>query len=461
MNADRDELRKLPSIERVVSEMGPLAPHRSMVRAARRAVDEARRTIERGDHLDAGDIVVRARELIDAALRSRLQPVINATGVLIHTNLGRVPLSDTQLDAVAAVSSGYSNLEYDVVAGRRGSRHEHAADILCEITGAEAALVVNNNAAGVLVALAALCEGREVIVSRGELVEIGGGFRIPDVLRASGARLTEVGTTNRTHLADYEKAIGPDTAAILKVHPSNYRVVGFTASVPATELAATAHGRDLILIHDLGSGLLAADEHEPWIAADIPAPIALEDGADVVTFSGDKLMGGPQAGVIVGRRELVERIRRHPLMRAIRPDKMTLAALEATAAACLAGDHRSLPLWEMALAPEGKLAERAEALRDTLADLAGRGTKIEALASEAVMGGGALPGERLASHAVAVEVPGIGPDELDRRFRGGAPPVIGRIADGRFLLDLRTIDPADDALLADRIRRATAPTSAP
>jgi L-seryl-tRNA(Ser) seleniumtransferase len=454
MSDDRDELRKLPSVDSVVRALGTRAPHRSLVRAARRAIDEARQRARTGDTTDETFIVQRATEILALAGRSRLQPVINATGVLIHTNLGRVPLSDDQLDAVVAVAADYSNLEYDVVAGQRGDRYDHASEILCEVTGAEAALAVNNNAAAVLVTLAALCAGREVIISRGELIEIGGEFRIPEVMAASGARLVEVGTTNRTHLADYERAISPNTAAILKVHPSNYRVLGFTATVAPRDVAAVAHAHDLPLIHDLGSGLLADDLDEAWLGGEVPVQLAVADGADVVTFSGDKLLGGPQAGVIVGRRRLVDRIKRHPLLRALRLDKMTLAALEATAAAYASGTYRDLPLWRMALAPAEELAVRAEAIREASSEVAARGVKVEVVASDAVTGGGSLPGQRLASWALSIDAPDLGVDELDERLRASSPPVIGRISDDRLLLDLRSVDPRDDELLADRIRQA-------
>jgi L-seryl-tRNA(Ser) seleniumtransferase len=455
MSSDRDKLRSLPSVDRVVQQLGPRAPHRTLVRVARRAIEEARRLIYSGETADEHAIVGRAAELVTLTQRSRLQPVINATGVLIHTNLGRVPLSDEQLDAVATVASDYSNLEYDIDRGKRGDRYENATEILCEVTGAEAALVVNNNAAAVLVSLAALCAARDVVISRGELIEIGGEFRIPDVMTSSGARLVEVGTTNRTHLADYQRAISSDTAAILKVHPSNYRVVGFTATVGSRELAALAHQHGLPLIHDLGSGLLVAEQHDPWLAGEVPVQVALGDGADLVTFSGDKLLGGPQAGIIVGRRELVDRIKRHPLMRAIRVDKMTLAALEATVGSYLAGTYRELPFWRMALASSEDLAGRAEALRESLSDVVDGGVKVEAIASDAVTGGGSLPGQRLSSWAVSIEVPDVTANDLDRRLRRGTPPIVGRISDDRLLLDLRSVHPGDDELVADRVRRAT------
>ena len=454
MTEERDPRRTLPSVERVVQALAHDAPHRTKVRAARRAIDEARTSLQQGEMPGEDSVVQRASGVLASVLAARLRPVLNATGVLIHTNLGRVGLSDTQLDAVGAIASGYSNLEYDVEAGERGDRYAHASDVLCEVTGAEAALVVNNNAAAVLVVLAALCTDREVVISRGELIEIGGAFRIPDVLTASGARLVEVGTTNRTHLADYKNAITDGTGAILKVHPSNYRIVGFTRSVHPRELAAVAREAGVPFVHDLGSGLLASQADASWLADEVPVQVALEDGADIVTFSGDKLLGGPQAGVIVGRRELVDRVRRHPLMRALRVDKMTLAALEVTVAAYLDESYRDLPLWRLALAEPDVLESRARALATTLGDLADSGVKVEAVASEARTGGGSLPGQDLASWAVAVESPARSADEMDRALRAVTPPVIGRIADGRLLLDLRSIDPEDDALLGRLLRQA-------
>ena len=454
MSRHRDQLRTLPSVEHVVQRLGPRSPHRNLVTAARRAIAEARAEIEGGAAIDPESVIDRAREVLDLAARSRLQPVVNATGVLIHTNLGRVPLSDRQLDAVTTIASGYSNLEYDLAEGRRGHRYEHASEALTTVTGAEAAVVVNNNAAAVLLSLAALCTGREVIISRGELIEIGGEFRIPDVMATSGARLVEVGTTNRTHLADYERAIGPDTAAILKVHPSNYRVVGFTAEVPARDLARLARGRGVPLIHDLGSGLLSADVEETWLAGEVPVQVALADGADIVTFSGDKLLGGPQAGLIVGRRELVSAIAKHPLMRTLRVDKMTLAAIEATATAYLDGSFRDLPLWRLATTPADELEARAAALVEGLSEVRDRGVKLEALPSDAVVGGGSLPGQKLASWAVSIEAPGVSPDELDSRLRSGSPPVVGRIVDDRMLLDLRAVEPDDDVLIASLLEAA-------
>lgn len=371
-----------------------------------------------------------------------LQPVVNATGVLIHTNLGRVPLGNEQLSAVTRVAGAYSNLEYDLEEGRRGSRYKHATQLLSELTGAEAALIVNNNAAAVLLVLAGLCRDREVIISRGELIEIGGEFRIPDVMEASGARLVEIGTTNRTHLSDYERAIGPHTAAVLKVHPSNYKVVGFTSSVHARELARLARGRGVLLLHDLGSGFIDFPGGPDWTQPEPSVERSLSDGADLVMFSGDKLLGGPQAGVVLGRKELVEKLKKHPLLRALRVDKMTLAALEATLNAYLAGRGAGLPLWQMALRSPDELETTARAIARQIGRTVEMAElKAEAVRSSAVAGGGSLPAAEMPSWAVALTHGELRADELDRKMRAGDPPVVGRIEDDRLLLDLRTVLP--------------------
>jgi L-seryl-tRNA(Ser) seleniumtransferase len=444
----RARLRALPSVDRVMAAL-PRRAHRVAADAARRAIDEARAAVRSSATVPSfDDIVRRAEETIGQHERAALQPVLNATGVLIHTNLGRAPLGRRQLDAVARVSSGYTNLEYDLVAGVRGNRYAHAARSLVRLTGAEAALVVNNNAAAILLVLAALCKDREVIVSRGELIEIGGEFRIPDVVALSGARIVEVGTTNRTHLVDYERAISADTAAILKVHPSNYRVVGFTSSVEGAELARLARARGVLFVHDVGSGLLSELAASLDAGADPPVDVAVGEGADVVTFSGDKLLGGPQAGVVAGRADLVARLARHPLLRALRVDKMTLAALEETARLHLEGLSRDVPLWDMTAQPVEALERRARALADALDEhLASAGLKVEAVASRAVTGGGSMPQEDMGSWAVALRHETIGAAELGRALRKGNPPVVGRIEDGTLLLDLRAVPQAEDESL--------------
>ncbi|MDQ3940413.1 MAG: L-seryl-tRNA(Sec) selenium transferase [Actinomycetota bacterium] len=443
-------LRELPGVDRVIAALGRDVPESVKATAARDAVSRARAAIVAGDAPPSfEEIVSTADGLLDEHRRRLLQGVINATGVLIHTNLGRVPLGERQLAAVTAIASGYSNLEYDLSSGRRGSRYTHARRLLIALTGAESALVVNNNAAAVLVVLAALCERREVIISRGELIEIGGEFRIPEVMSVSGARLLEVGTTNRTHLDDYERAITPETAAILKVHPSNYRIVGFTATVRGSDLARLARGRGVCFIHDLGSGLIEAPADPHWARKEPLVTPAIEEGADVVTFSGDKLLGGPQAGIILGRSELITKIERHPLMRALRVDKMTLAALEATLDAYLRGAHGELPLWALATASSEELEARTRRIANALQELAPEAVKVEATATEAVTGGGSLPGATVPSWAVAVTHPERATEDIARALRTGATPVVARVEDDRLLADLRCVPASqDEALLA-------------
>ena len=373
-----------------------------------------------------------ATELARARTPS-LRRVLNATGVIVHTNLGRAPLADAALEHVREAARGYSNLEYDLTTGSRGSRQDHVASILRRLTGADAALVVNNNAAAVLLALAALAEGREVVVSRGELIEIGDGFRIPDVLARSGARLVEVGTTNRTRAADYERAIGPETAVLLRVHQSNFRVVGFTEQPRVEELAAVARRHELPLVDDLGSGVLTDLTDEP------SARDALAAGANLVCFSGDKLLGGPQAGIVVGRADLVERLRRHPLQRALRADKLTLAALEGTLLAYV-DEPRRIPVLRMLSEPGEAVRSRAE----RLAELVG-GTVEETVAR---VGGGALPLAELPSFACAIE------EQLAAALRTGQPPVVGIVRDGRLLLDCRTLADGELAEVAAAVDAA-------
>jgi L-seryl-tRNA(Ser) seleniumtransferase len=419
-------LRDLPSVDELARQSDdPLA-----VEAARKVVARARQLIRAGDN--PGDLVAQVQAELDTARAPRLRRVINATGVIVHTNLGRAPLAEAALDRVREIARGYSNLEYDVTAGGRGSRQDHVTDILRRLTGGEAALVVNNNAAAVMLALAALAEGREVLVSRGELIEIGDGFRIPDVLERSGARLREVGTTNRTRADDYERAIGPETAVLLRVHQSNFRVVGFTAQASLRELADIARRHDLPLVDDLGSGALVDFGDEPTARASLAA------GADLVCFSGDKLLGGPQAGIIVGRTDLVERLRRHPLQRALRADKLTLAALEGTLALAVDAPDQ-IPVLRM-------LRESPEAVRARAAHLA-KLVSGEVEETVARAGGGSLPLTELPSFACAVE------EELAVRLRAGDPPVIAVVRDGRTLLDCRTLTDGEAEEVAEAVRR--------
>jgi L-seryl-tRNA(Ser) seleniumtransferase len=420
------ELRDLPSVDELAGDgrLAGTAPRPLLVSAARSALARAREELQAG--AEPGDLVERVESELAAARGARLRRAINATGVIVHTNLGRAPLAREALERVSAVAGGYSNLEYDLGEGRRGSRQDHVAPILRRLTGAAAALVVNNNAAAVLLALAALAEGREVLVSRGELIEIGDGFRIPDVLARSGARLREVGTTNRTRATDYDRAIGPETGLLLRVHQSNFRVVGFTEQPRLADLVRVARAHGLPLVDDLGSGALFASSS--LLLGDEPtARESLEAGADLVCFSGDKLLGGPQAGIIVGRAELVERLRRHPLQRALRADKLTLAALEATLVLYLDPElaTREVPVLRMLAEPLETVRARAERLAALV------GGDVEPTVGR--VGGGALPLTELPSFACAVE------EGLAPKLRDTEPPVIGVVRDGRCLLDCRTL----------------------
>ena len=429
------KLRDLPSVDELLrDERLASEPHDLAVAAARAVLDRAREEISAGR--DPGSLVDAILVELAGAREPSLRRVLNATGVLVHTNLGRAPLAPAALARVAEVGGGYSNLEYDLASGERGSRQDHLSSLLRRLTGAEAALVVNNNAAAVLLALAALAEEREVVVSRGELIEIGDGFRIPDVLVRSGARLVEVGTTNRTRAADYEGVIGPDTALLLRVHQSNFRVVGFSERPRLAELAEVARRHGLPLVDDLGSGALTAVGDEPTPAESLRA------GADLVCFSGDKLLGGPQAGIVVGRGDLVERLRRHPLQRAVRADKLTLAALEGTLLLALDPETRDeVPVLRMLHEPLEAVRRRAERLAELV------GGEVEETVAR--VGGGALPLAELPSFACAVE------EMLAVPLRDADRPVVAVVRDGRTLLDCRTladaeIDEVAKAVLAAR-----------
>jgi L-seryl-tRNA(Ser) seleniumtransferase len=452
-------LRALPSVDALLRSpvlVGALAAHdrHAVAQAARATLAAARTAMRAGSALPAiAELQGAVLAHLERAERSALQRVINATGVIVNTNLGRAPLSDAALAAVARAGGGYSNLEYDLAPGARGSRHRLVEDLVRELTGAEAALVVNNNAAAVLAILSALASGREVIISRGELVEIGGGFRVPDVLRQSGARLVEVGTTNRTRLADYAEAVGHETGLILVVHPSNYRIVGFTESPARAELAALARHHHVPLVEDLGSGCLL--ETTRWGLAHAPTPReSLAAGCAVVCFSGDKLLGGPQAGIIVGKRRLLGQIARHPLVRAVRVDKLTLAALGATLAVYRAGTaDRDIPVWRMIALPMDTLRARAEGW---VAHLRAQGIAAEVRPGTSTIGGGSLPGETLPTSLCALRAPdGEGDIGIHTtRLRTGEPPVVARVSRDWLLLDPRTVDLAEDAALLEAVVRA-------
>ena len=446
------DLRVIPSIEQLrqsaaVRTLETRYGREALVDALREAAAALRAEISGGGGAPPGEDAAADRIARDAEARlargfaPSLRAVINATGVVIHTNLGRAPLPGAALARMAALGGGYTNLEYDLGRGDRGSRSVHAEALLARLTGAEAAAVVNNNAAATLLMLAALAAGREVLISRGELVEIGGGFRVPDVMAQSGAILREVGTTNRTRAADYSAAVSERTGLILRVHPSNFRIEGFTERPALDALVALGRQLKVPVAEDLGSGaLVPAAPGEPLVSGSIRA------GADVVCFSGDKLLGGPQAGILVGRRDLIDRIRRHPLMRALRADKLTYAALEATLLEYLAGRAAdTVPVVRMLSMRVEEIEARARALAGALR--AG-GWQAEIVDGASAVGGGSAPGVELPTKLVALMRPGEGADVTEARLRRLDPPVIARIQDDRVVLDLRTVPPEQDALLS-------------
>lgn len=430
---------------------------RLLERAPRVAVVDAVRTVlesaRAGESLfdDDDSWVAAIEDALARVVRPSLRPVINATGVVLHTNLGRAPLAQAAIDAITRIAGGYSNLEYDVDAGARGSRYAHCASLLRELTGAEDALVVNNCAAALVLALNTLANGRGAIISRGELVEIGGSFRIPEIMERSGARLIEVGTTNRTHVADYEQALNDATtpAVMMKVHRSNFTIEGFVAEASVAELRAIAAKARVPIVHDLGSGLLIPLD-ALGLTGEPTARDALRDGATIVTMSGDKLLGGPQAGIIVGERTTIAALRANPLARSYRVDKLTLAALEATLALYRDPERalREIPVLAMLGASAEALRDRARRLRDALGPL---GTRVTVVDSEASVGGGAFPTARIPSIALALSGDAAA---LERRMRLGEPAVIGRVADEKLLIDVRTVGANEDAALVAAIGAA-------
>ncbi len=446
-------LRGLPSVHAILEAMRPRAAAGDATPFAREALEEARRNAQTSGAVpDLDALAERALQLQALANAPTLVPVINASGVILQTNLGRAPLSDRALQAARAVSTQYSNLEFDLEAGTRGSRHEHARTLIRRVTGAGDAMVVNNNAAAVYLVLHALTGGREVIVSRGQAVEIGGEFRIPDIVAESGARIVEVGTTNRTAARDYANAITEETGAILRVHRSNFRISGFVTEPSLSELASTAREHGVLLLDDLGSGVLIDTAqfgmtHEPTVQE------SLSGGADLVLFSGDKLLGGPQCGIIAGRADLIERLRRHPLARVLRVDKLTFAALSATLLAYAQETAlEEIPIWRMVSTPLESLEARAAAW------VAAAGTG-EVLDARTMLGGGSLPEESVPTRAAAIDAPD-GATALAASLRQNAPAIIARIQDERVLLDPRTVDPRTDGLVSEALATlVAAPTS--
>lgn len=457
VQVQRAALRGLPSVGKLqadatVQELGGALSATALTTIVATEIDAARTAILAG-RLDGPTPHERVLQRLRLLLGSKLTPLINATGVILHTNLGRAPVSAATAAAMAAASLAYTPLELDMATGGRGGRMAEIEALLTILTGAEAALVVNNNAAATTLTLAALAAGRAVILSRGEAVEIGGGFRIPDVMRQSGATLVEVGTTNRTYVRDYAAAITPETAALLKVHSSNFRVIGFTHEATIGELAALGREHGLPLINDLGSGALCDTTpfgigHEPTVAASV------HDGAAVTLFSGDKLLGGPQAGIIIGNRDQIARITRHPLARAVRADKATLAGLAETLRHYLRGEElTTIPIWQMIAATEEALRDRAACWQTTLA---ASGITTTLVATRSTIGGGSLPEETLPTCALAFDAATLAthrltPDSFAAALRVGTPAIIGRITDDRLLLDPRTIFPADEPALLARL----------
>jgi L-seryl-tRNA(Ser) seleniumtransferase len=462
-----EQLRQRPAVRALEAEFGreaivealraAAADIRSALAGAR---DEAGASMPADADTAALAIERAARQMLSAAAQPSLRRTINATGVVIHTNLGRAPLSPAAIERLGVMAGSYSNLEFDLEAGRRGRRDLHAEALLQRLLGVEAAVVVNNNAAATLLMLAAIAADREVIVSRGELVEIGGGFRVPDVMAQSGAKLREVGTTNRTRIDDYRNAIGPNTALLLRVHRSNFRIEGFTEQPMLEELVRLGRERSIPVAEDIGSGYLGlvgegADDArrlDELLAGEPRVQASVEAGLDLVCFSGDKLLGGPQAGIIAGRRDLVSTIRRHPLMRALRVDKLTYAALEATLGEYAAGRaSRTIPILQMILTTPDAIRERAMGVAERARG--GGVLDAEVLPGQSAVGGGTTPGLELPTWVVALRHPTQNADWLDAWLRGQGTPVVGRIEDDRLLLDLRTVLPEEDERVAETLAR--------
>jgi L-seryl-tRNA(Ser) seleniumtransferase len=454
-----DELFLLPSLQALLKDHSKTL----IVASIRQAVDKKRQALLKSAGPEQVPAVAlppekwaeAVKEELAEILRPSLRRVINATGVVLHTNLGRAPLAAEVLRHILETAQGYSNLEFNLITGERGSRYEHVEEILCRLSGAEAALVVNNNAGAVLLSLNTLAEGREVIVSRGQLVEIGGSFRIPDVMKKSGASLVEVGTTNRTHLRDYEQALGEKTALLLRVHTSNYRILGFTAEVPLRELVALGRSKNLPVMDDLGSGCLI-DLSRFGLDPEPTVPETVQAGADVVTFSGDKLLGGPQGGIIVGKKRYLDLIKKNPLTRALRIDKLTLAGLEATLRLYMEGEQAlsRLPAFRMLTGSMGDLERRSRRFLKNLSKDAGALCRLGLKDDSSQVGGGALPIQELPTKVLALSPTRVSATALERRLRHGKPPVVVRIKENEVLLDLRTVAKEEEKVLINALTAA-------
>ena len=440
-------LRQIPKVDELMKnnalqQLCETVPAQTVTQAVRQVLEDLRKDILSGAVEEMPSVDFLCNKIVADANRQAepsLKKVINATGIVLHTNLGRACISERAAAAARDVAMSYSTLEYNLEAGRRGTRYSHVEQLLCKLTGAESALVVNNNAAAVLLILSDMAQGGQVITSRGELVEIGGSFRVPDIMEACGAELKEVGTTNKTHLWDYDRAITEKTRALMKVHTSNYRIVGFSETPTLPELVELGHSRGLPVIEDLGSGCLV-DLQQYGIHGEPTVQDSVRAGVDVVSFSGDKLLGGPQAGIIVGKKAIVDKLKKHPLTRAMRVDKMTLAALEATLRSYEAGLVNEIPTLAMLGATPAQLRSKADAL---CALMTAAGVAAEVVPTEGQVGGGSVPTQMLKSFAVAVQPAGVNLDQLETNLRLGSPAIVGRINHDRFLLDVRTLQECD------------------
>ena len=458
-SGSKEMLRSLPAVDELLrqetlNDAVQTYPRTLVVRAIRKVLDRNRQAILKGqlvleqEEFDQVSLVNEILEELEYLASFTLRRVVNGTGIIVHTNLGRSLLCQDALDRLQLIGSGYSNLEYDLAEGKRGSRYEHAEAILCEITGAEGALVVNNNAGAVVLALNTLAQGREVVVSRGQLVEIGGSFRIPDIMARSGARLREVGCTNRTHLNDYEKAIGPETALLLDVHASNYQIIGFTAEVGLREMVELGRRHGIPVMQDLGSGCFV-DVTRFGLQGEPLVQDSVRSGVDVITFSGDKLLGGTQAGIILARKELIAELRQNPLTRALRVDKLTLAALEATLRLYRDEDAaiQAIPTLKMIATDLITLEDRARGLVEVLRANMPESIGVEIMDGSSMVGGGALPVQNLPTKLVAISSKDMSAARLEISFRGYVTPIIGRVEQELFLLDVRTLQPGDEEII--------------
>ena len=451
-------LRQIPKVDELMKQPLLLSlcesvPSQTVTQAVRQVLEDLRKDILSGKIEEMPSVEALCAGIVSDASRQAepsLKKVINATGIILHTNLGRACISARAAAAAQEVAQSYSTLEYNLQAGRRGTRYSHVESLLCKLTGAESALVVNNNAAAVLLILSDMAQGGQVITSRGELVEIGGSFRVPDIMEACGAELKEVGTTNKTHLWDYDRAITEKTRALMKVHTSNYRIVGFSETPTLPELAELAHSRGLPVIEDLGSGCLV-DLQQFGIYGEPTVQDSVRAGVDVVSFSGDKLLGGPQAGIIVGKKAIVDKLKKHPLTRAMRVDKMTLAALEATLRSYEIGAYNEIPTIAMLAVTQDQLRAKADALCGLMTAV---GIAAEVVPTEGQVGGGSVPTQMLKSFAVAVQPAGVNLDQLEANLRMGRPAIVGRINHDRFLLDVRTLKESDYADIVKAVGEA-------